>query len=196
MCGRYVMLSEKEVEDVRDIAREIDRKYGERNMPTGEIFPTNRAPVFVATEGGYGAELMSWGLPQYKGSGVIINARAETAQEKRTFKGALLERRCVIPSTGFFEWTHEPAKKKEKYLFNLPYTPMLYMAGLFNPVPDEQLPRFAILTTVANGSMSDIHNRMPVILRKEEINEWLLQTSFINEALFRVPTELVRKRAG
>jgi putative SOS response-associated peptidase YedK len=196
MCGRFIIMSDQDIEEIKDIAREIDRKYGEGSMPSGEIFPTNKAPVFVASENGYGAELMTWGLPQYKGSGVIINARAETVQEKRTFQDALQLRRCLIPSTGFFEWTHDTAKKKEKYLFNQPDSPMLYMAGLYNLIPGEEMPRYVILTTTANDSMQEIHDRMPVILSKEEIGEWITQSGFANEALLRVPQELLRKRVG
>lgn len=196
MCGRYVVFTDKEIYEMNQIIKEVNDKYGEDSMPSGEIFPTNRAPVFVAAEGGYGTELMTWGLPQYKGSGVIINARAETAKEKRTFNDALRLRRCVIPSTGFFEWTHDTAIKKEKYLFNQPDSPMLYMAGLYNPMPGEDLPRYVILTTEAYDSMREIHDRMPVILHKDEILDWITQPKFVNEALFRVPQELSRKRVG
>ncbi len=196
MCGRYIILTDQDIQDIKDIAREIDQKYGEGSMPSGEIRPTNRAPVFVATEGGYGAELMTWGLPQYKGSGVIINARTETVAEKRTFKDALQLRRCVIPSTGFFEWTHDPTKKKEKYLFNAPGCPMLYMAGLYNYVPGEELARYVILTTAANDSMREIHDRMPLILNKDEIRDWIMAQTSINEILFRVPLLLKKQKAG
>lgn len=196
MCGRYIVMSDKEIEEIQNIAREIDRKYGEGSMPSGEIFPTNTAPVFVKSESGYGAELMTWGFPKYKGSGVIINARAETAREKRTFSDALAARRCVIVSTGFFEWTHTPRQKKEKYLFNDPHSPVLYMAGLYTPPAAGGLPRYVILTTAANESMREIHDRMPVILRKEEITDWVSQREIVNEVLFRVPMKLEKRLVG
>ena len=135
-------------------------------------------------------------LPEYQGSGVIINVRAETASEKRTFSGALAARRCVIPSTGFFEWTHTQGQKKEKYLFNDPQSPLLYMAGLYTPAPDGALPRYVILTTAANESIRDIHDRMPVILRKEEIGEWVARREQVNEVLFRVPIGLEKRLVG
>ena len=196
MCGRYIVMSDKEIEEIQNIAREIDRKYGEGSMPSGEIFPTNTAPVFVKSESGYGAELMTWGFPKYQGSGVIINARAETAREKRTFSDALAARRCVIVSTGFFEWTHTPRQKKEKYLFNDPHSPVLYMAGLYTPPAAGGLPRYVILTTAANESMREIHDRMPVILRKEEITDWVSQREIVNEVLFRVPMKLEKRLVG
>lgn len=192
MCGRYVILTDKDIQEIKDIARAIDEKYGAGSMPSGEIRPTNQAPVFVANGDGYGAELMTWGMPKYKVPGVIINARAETATEKRTFKDALQFRRCLIPSTGFFEWTHNPAKKKEKYVFNAPDSPMLYMAGLYILVPGEELARYVILTTAANDSMRGIHERMPVILQKSEIKEWITQQNFAHETLHRIPPRLIK----
>lgn len=196
MCGRYIVMSDKEIEEIRNITREIDRKYGGGSMPSGEIYPTNTAPVFVKSESGYGAELMKWGFPKYQGSGVIINARAETAREKRTFSEALSARRCVIPSTGFFEWTHTPGQMKEKYLFNDPHSPMLYMAGLYAPPVVGELPRYVILTTAANDSMQAVHERMPVILRKEEIEDWVSRHENVNEVLFRVPMKLEKRLVG
>ncbi len=196
MCGRYIVMSDKEIEEIQNIAREIDRKYGEGSMPSGEIFPTNTAPVFVKSESGYGAELMTWGFPKYQGSGVIINARAETAREKRTFSDALAARRCVIVSTGFFEWTHTPGQKKEKFLFNDPHSPVLYMAGLYTPPAVGELPRYVILTTAANESMREIHDRMPVILRKDEIADWVSHRGIVNEVLFRVPMRLEKRLVG
>jgi hypothetical protein len=72
-----------------------------------------------------------WGFPNFRSkSGVIINARAETALDKKTFRESLLSRRCVIPSTGFFEWTKTGAKKK--YLFRETGKSLLYMAGIYN----------------------------------------------------------------
>jgi len=133
MCGRYVIFTGDEFEEMQRIVAEVEKKYGLGSVSTGEIFPTNSAPVFVAQEGQVGAELMTWGFPKYQGSGVIINARAETAAEKRTFSASLRSRRCVIPTTGFFEWRQgENAGQKEKFLFRLPDVSMVYLAGLYN----------------------------------------------------------------
>ena len=106
------------------------------------------------------------GFPNFTKKGVIINARSETAEEKRMFKTSFHERRCVIPSTGFYEW-----KGKEKYHFTLPNSPTLYMAGIYNEFADENC--FIILTTRANQSMKNIHDRMPVILEKNMIHDWI-----------------------
>jgi putative SOS response-associated peptidase YedK len=131
-------------------------------------------------------ELISWGFPNFKNKGVIINARAETAQEKPMFRESLLMRRCAVPSTGFFEWKHDASK--QKYLFRLPQETMLYMAGFYNQVADSSgipVPAFVILTTAANDSVSPLHNRMPLILDKETSEKWLYDRDAALQILLR-----------
>lgn len=82
---------------------------------------------------------------------------------------SLEAKRCIIPSCGFYEWSHSGIKTK--YKFNLPEEEALYMAGLYNDFNGER--RFTILTTAANQSIVDIHNRMPVVLTHAEIDQWL-----------------------
>ena len=194
MCGRF--LTDIDIAEMKAITDLIQQKFGEDAVKTGEIFPTNNTPVFVAEGGLFKTTWMSWGFPQYNGSGVIINARAETAPEKRTFKTALETRRCVIPSTGFYEWKkNQDAKKKDKYLFNLPNDPMLFMAGLYN-INQGGLPSFVILSTNANESMQDIHDRMPVILQKLELEMWINEPSSVMDILHRTPYELNKLMVG
>ena len=87
--------------------------------------------------------------------------------DKPMFRKCLEQRRCVIPSTGFYEW----AADKTKYRFRLPGEDALYMAGLYNEFAGE--PRYVILTTAANESIADVHNRMPVVLPRARIAEWI-----------------------
>ena len=152
MCGRYLV----DVEVYADIGTILANIAAEKQaLARGEVFPTNIAPVITLD----GAVAAKWGFPKWKGAGVIINARAETALEKSMFRKPLLERRCVIPSSGFFEWDHGGAnasiganaspgasfgdfagtspgaetaekKKKDKYLLRLPGDRLLYMAGM------------------------------------------------------------------
>jgi len=168
MCGRYVLFSDTEMQDIRDIINEVQKKVN-GEIKTGEIFPTNKAPVLIKEQGIIMPEAVKWGFPGFKGKGVIINARSESAMEKPMFHKSLEEKRCVIPSTGFFEWSH--SGPKDKYQFNLPGSGALYMAGLYNDYGGER--RFAILTTDANASMEEIHNRMPVVLSSDEIEQWM-----------------------
>ena len=169
MCGRYTLFSEQDNAEIMNIVEQISRRYGENAMKTGEIYPTDRVPVMINANGKIVTELQTWGFPKFDGKGVIINARSETVNEKPLFRNSFFYRRCVIPSTGFYEWSHDSEKKK--YLFNLPNKQTLYMAGIYNEFSKEK--RFVILTSSANSSVSDIHNRMPVILKDSFFYDWI-----------------------
>ncbi|MCD8036872.1 MAG: SOS response-associated peptidase [Clostridiales bacterium] len=180
MCGRYEILIRPENSEMAKIFEMIrSRRQSGMQFETGEIFPTNPAPIIADMDNEISAELFIWGFPKYRGSGVIINARKETAAEKSTFKQSLIHRRCVVPSTGFFEWAHDGSNRK--YKFNLPGEENLYMAGLWSEYNSER--KFVILTAPANESMAEIHNRMPVILPKSAIKPWIEDTSAAMEIL-------------
>lgn len=187
MCGRYEIFIKSDNRDMAYIAEYIKKRHNNANcIRTGEIFPTNTAPVIAELNNEIAAELFVWGFPKFKGNGVIINARSETASEKPSFRSSLIERRCVIPSTGFYEWKHDGTNKK--YKFNLPYLENLYMAGIWNEYNGER--RYVILTAAANRSMSGIHDRMPVIIPKSEIKRWILDTDAAMDMLRDTQPEL------
>lgn len=167
MCGRYVLFSDPELAEICEIIEEVQRKNPE--IKAGEIFPTNSAPILMLNGDKLEPQAVKWGFPNFHSKGVIINARAETAPEKPMFRRSLEDKRCIIPSTGFYEWSH--SGPKTKYQFNLPGEGALYMAGLYNDFNGER--RFTILTTAANESMQEIHNRMPVVLTRPEMDQWI-----------------------
>ena len=170
MCGRYSLSDGEDNAQILQIIREIDRKYPAGSYQTGEIFPTNTVPVLLSEMGRLVPELSVWGFPRYQGSGILINARAETAAQKQTFRDSMLERRCVIPSTGFYEWD----ANRKKHLFRLPGEQVLYMAGLYQNF--DGVRRYVILTVPANESLKGIHFRMPVVLMQENLERWTLDT--------------------
>lgn len=186
MCGRYVLFSDPDLKEIRDILEEMQRK--DETFRTGEIFPTDRAPILIQKGTAATPEAASWGFPRFRGKGVIINARAETVPEKPMFRDCLPARRCVIPSTGFFEWSHDG--KKTKYRFNLPGAGVLDMAGLYGVFQGEK--RFVILTTAANRSMAEVHGRMPVVLDGSGRKRWLGDAEEAVNLLAETPPELVR----
>lgn len=190
MCGRYSLFTDQEIVEINKIVAETGKKYnGEIStlMKTGEIFPTNTAPILVENGSGVTPDLSVWGFPSFRGKGVIINARSETAEEKPMFRKCLQDRRCVVPSTGFYEWD----RSKQKYLFRRPGTPVVYLAGIYQIFKEEQ--RFAILTADANSSMEDIHDRMPVILMPNQIQDWLMDTPRAYTLLHQIPPPLERQ---
>lgn len=178
MCGRYAFFTDRELQEIDEIIEQISDDIQRDKMKTGEIFPTNVVPVFVPEKEMIKPQLMVWGFPNFTNKGVIINARAETASEKKLFGSSLRERRCIIPSTGFYEWDAD----KKKFIFNTPDTQMLYMAGLYNQFEGQN--RFVILTTEAQGTIADIHNRMPVVVPKDRIEDWILDADLADNILF------------
>ena len=130
----------------------------------------------------------SWGLiPSWtkttedanKIKNYTLNAVSETAFDKPSFRKSIAGKRCLVPSTGFFEW-QSVHSKKYPYFINLKSCPTFSMAGLWDEWTDidtgEIIKTFSILTTKANSLMERIHNtkkRMPVILTPENENEWL-----------------------
>lgn len=166
MCGRYSLFLEET--EIRDILNAVHRQGQESK--TGEIYPTNPAPVLTLRQGRLTPQVQVWGFPGFgPRKGVIINARAETAGEKPMFRRSLETGRCVVPSTGFYEWSQD--KKKIKYRFRLPGSRILYMAGLYREFQGEM--RYVILTTAANESVADVHDRMPVVLLPGQVEEWV-----------------------
>lgn len=122
------------------------------------------------------ADLLRWGLvPAWAKDEKIgykmINARAETAFEKPSFKNAIRSRRCIVPLSGFFEWKKDPQKKRPYKLF-LKDRPIMSVAGLWETWRD-QLQTFTILTTEANELVRNVHDRMPVILSESDEDAWL-----------------------
>lgn len=188
MCGRYNFTVEQS-DEIMEILEKINAKFHGKEARTGEVFPTNLAPILIEERKEISPTLSIWGFPKYEQKGVIINARSETAFEKRTFRDSLLNRRCIIPSTGFYEWDSE----KHKFQFRMEGTNALYMAGLYMYYQEEM--RFVILTTEANESMKEVHTRMPLVIPKKEIDTWLLDYSATGDILKRVPPQLLKEPA-
>lgn len=189
MCGRYSLFTEEENQEIMRIVRSIGQRYPENAMKQGEIFPTNQAPILQADGSQIIPELCTWGFPRFHAKGVIINARSETANERPMFRKSLHMRRCVVPSTGFFEWSQDA--QKLKYRFRLPDQDVLYMAGIYNEFQGKS--RFVILTTRANLSMMDIHNRMPIILPSDKVEDWIMTEEFAVPYLHAVMPALVKE---
>jgi putative SOS response-associated peptidase YedK len=113
---------------------------------------------------------MKWGFRGY-GRHVVINARSETALIKSTFRCSMLERRCLIPASGYYEWL-KSGTKKTKYRFFQSNSP-IFIAGCWRMEPGATLPSFVILTREATQGLVAFHNRMPVIIPRENADSWL-----------------------
>lgn len=186
MCGRYELFFNSENSEMSKIIEMAIKNTPLTSFEPKEVFPSSVAPIIIATHDKIKLELAKWGFPGLQKNELIIHARSETAAIKPKFKQSFLARRCVIPSTGFYEWSHDGQKKK--YKCNLPEQDNLYMAGIWNEYDGEK--HFVILTTAANQSMAPIHNRMPFIIPKEFIRNWLNDTDSALSLLTQVTPEL------
>jgi putative SOS response-associated peptidase YedK len=137
------------------------------------VAPTQPIPVVVQRDDGRRIELQRWGLvPSWSKSvnsagARYINARAETIATSSAFRASFLRRRCIIPADGFYEWRRE-GRRKQPFLIHTPADAPLAFAGLWSPWRDpsdgQWLISAAVVTTAANATVSELHNRMPVIL--------------------------------
>lgn len=189
MCGRYTFFTDKELREVDEIIDQISNEIQLEKVQTGEIFPANVAPILLPERDMVIPKLMVWGFPNFRNKGVIINARSETAREKKLFGSSLERRRCLIPSTGFYEWD----RAKKKYIFRMPDSGMIYMAGIYNRFEGED--RFVILTTEANASMAEVHDRMPVVIPKARMRDWIFDAKQTDAFLFYEQPALIREAA-
>lgn len=183
MCGRFgLSVSGPELAELLEI--DIDDLP---QIPARfNIAPTDPSPVMrINRAGDKVVELQRWGLvPSWarnrKIGARMINARSETAADKPAFRRAFARRRCLVPSDGFYEWERGPLGKQPWHL-GMTDRGVFAMAGLWefwsDPVTDEPLKTFTVLTTEANGVVGGIHDRMPVILDPPAFDLWLDPTS-------------------
>ncbi len=174
MCGRYSFV----VEDALILERFGLRVHTAIYKARYNCAPAqDLAVISCETPGEF--RLMRWGLiPSWAKDPAIgsklINARAETIAEKPSFKNAFRSRRCLVPATGFFEWKRNA--HKTPYNIRLKSGDPFCFAGLWDQWTSgdgEIIRTFTIITTSPNELMAEIHDRMPVILRREEEQRWI-----------------------
>lgn len=201
MCGRFVSSSTPDqVASYFDVDS-VDEQLLDRG-PNFNTAPTTSVYVVHADGGVRALDAFRWGLvPSWakdtKIGARMINARAETLAEKPAFKRAFAKRRCIIPADGFYEWKPlagpEGAKPaKQPYFIHRPDGEPYAFAGIWEtwkgpkgskaapgveglpaPAPVEPLRSCSIITTSANTAMSELHDRMPVMLPRSAWEEWL-----------------------
>lgn len=180
MCSRYSLTSPSEA--VRSYFGAFDR---EEFPPRYNIAPTQ--PVHIVRRDSQGQTrlgLVRWGLiPSWvKDPGAfttLINARAETAADKPSFRAAMRHRRCLVPTDGFYEWTG-PKGAKRPHLIRPRGGGLMAMAGVFDHwlgADGSEIETMAILTVAANRTMRGLHDRMPALLERSEFGAWLDCTS-------------------
>lgn len=174
MCGRFTLIKWEEMLAYFGIE-------AEGLKPRYNIAPAQDVPVIVAEANRPVLKMFRWGLVPFWArdisiAGRLINARAETVSEKKSFSRSFRQRRCLVPADGYYEWKKSGKGEKQPYRFTLKTNEVFAMAGLWDVWQDasgQKLYTFAIITTVANSLVSALHDRMPVILPKGKEKFWL-----------------------
>ena len=126
-----------------------------------------------------------WGIVS-KDKKLIINARAESVTEKSMFADSVRNRRCILPAAGFYEWD----ASKTKFIFKRADKRPIYLAGFYDLSQNRD--SFVILTTSANASMKPVHDRMPVMIDKGNVRDYLKDSVAAMEMLREPMPELDR----
>lgn len=179
MCGRFTQhYSWRELHDALDVVGTPPNLRARYN-----IAPTTTIEVVRDGEEGRALARMRWGLiPRWwsttaKDVPATFNARAETVASKPMFRHAFKKRRCIVPASGFYEWTGEKGDKVPHYFTAGDGAPVLAIAGLWetwhDKAADEEVLSATMVVGGANKWMGEYHDRMPILLAPGEIAAWL-----------------------
>lgn len=194
MCGRYAASA-----DVEQLVEEfeIDEVTEAPEAPSWNLAPTDPVPAVVerlpkdAEPDAVAVRKLvqlRWGLvPSWskdaRGGARMINARFETVDTKPAYRKAFATRRCLLPADGYYEWyAQEGSRKKQPYFIHRGDGDLLVMAGIYEFWRDDSLPAddpgawvasCSIITTQATDALGRIHDRMPMIIRREAWDAWL-----------------------
>lgn len=202
MCGRYTRkYTWREVRDFLNLVFD-----GLPEMPPSyNVAPTHTVPIVRLADSGW-RELAAarWGLvPPWSKEPLsgppLFNARSETAAAKPAFRDALRQHRCVVPVSGFYEWSRCGDHKQPHYITRADESIML-LAGLWAIRPatnaDPAVESMTILTTPANAFMARMHDRMPAIIERADVETWLDPRSppdTITSLLAPAPSDMLRE---
>jgi putative SOS response-associated peptidase YedK len=184
MCRRFALINKPNVVEEYFATADFEDFPARYN-----IAPTQ--PILLVTAG-FGREpgsnlanrrsmLVRWGLiPGWaknpKDMSLLINARVESANENAAFRAAMRHRRSLIPASGFYEWQRDGASKGQPYWVRPRHGGVIAFAGLMETWLEpggSEIDTAAILTTSANGVISRIHDRMPVVIEPSHFDRWL-----------------------
>ena len=175
MCGRYRLTRADR------LAEKFEAVYGGDDLdltPRYNIAPTQPLLVVRANNSRREISSMRWGLiPSWAkdASAAQINTRRETLLEKPSFRESFELRRCLIPADGFYEWKHT-GSTKQPFHFGMKDDSLFAFAGIWDRWKQPrglEIESCAILTTIPNELLSDVHDRMPAIVRAQHYDAWL-----------------------
>ena len=200
MCGRFTLTRK----DFRQLAAELGAEFEEPvatlYRPRYNIAPTDQHWILRNKNEERQLLPAKWGLvnswaPDMKGAARQINAKSETAHKSPAFREAFESRRAAIPADGFYEWAGAKEARRP-YWFHAPDNGLLLLAGLYeswrDPETDEWTRTFTILTTDANDVVAPVHDRMPVVLPPDGVDDWIYRAPKGSQVDTRALRELLR----
>lgn len=198
MCTRYT------ITDPADAIRDL---FGVTaplpNWPPNyNVAPTHVMPIIRANHEGREIALLGWGLvPFFSKDGTFkfntFNARSEELREKPTYREPFRKRRCVVPATGYIEFTGPRGDKVAHYFTRTDGRPMA-LGGLWdrwvNADKSEKKETFTIVTTAPSVFAAQFHDRMPLVLEPEELDAWLNGTPDDAASLMKPARDVLQER--
>ena len=191
MCGRFVAASTRDLLadwfGIEEIATDVELPLSYNVAPTDDVYTIATEP----DDGRRQLRVMAWGLLAGEGATPLINARAETLTDRAVFRDAFERRRCLIPADGFFEWETVAGGAKQPYVFSPLDARPLGFAGIY------RRGTCAIVTSAARPPVDRLHNRMPVVVDRDDWDAWLdpsADTGELRSLLVPPPETALRAR--
>ena len=163
MCGRFTLSS-----NLADLKNEFSNNLSGNFPAKYNISPGQTSAVIFFTRNQYKLLNIEWGFKTFRNGNLIINARSETLNKKRSFQELVKFQRCLVPANSWFEWS-EP---KKPYLIKNKKNKIISFAGLYK-IEEDGEKKFIIITSEANGSLRKIHNRTPLVVKQKDFVNWL-----------------------
>lgn len=190
MCGRYYF--DLDSEELRALYKKIQEQAREEErlaekIAAGEVYPSNHVVTLVAEDNQIFPTITRWGFQGFKKNQLLINAKSETVEEKKTFAKPFLTNRCVFPMSGFYEWD----SNKQKFFFTSDQ--VIYAAGFYRIHKSGKEMESIIMTTSPNVSVSKVHDRLPVLVGKKDIAAYVSDLDFARNLIDSKMPELTSK---
>jgi len=187
VCGRFGLFVTPEVLEeyfsLDDLVAAVEPRYN--------LTPGRAVAVVREHEGQRRLDALQWGLVPFwaKDAAIgrkLVNARLDSLAAKPAYREAWQRRRCLIPASGFYEWSEPRDGRKRPYFIRPGTEPLLALAGLWErwrTPAGEKLETCVIVTTDANAQLKPIHDRMPLLIPRDAHALWLNPTTSVEDAL-------------
>ena len=192
------------------LANEIMLTMSRSTVMTGDIRPTDVAAVIASgRSGNMGVFPMVWGFTSEASSKPIINCRIETADQKNLWRESWHNRRCVIPASWYYEWGVLPTDegynsrqqrdiKKAHFIIQPTGAEITFLAGLYRYEEHngKQIPMFSVITRESVEPVRSIHDRMPLMLKQEDVRDWVRTNASPSGITERALTDVIMEAAS